>query len=143
MFGYSLIKTEDVERLELLRDRVADAQRWLSGFKDLDVIWDWLWKRFEYPFRTNEMRERYAKERESSVYGKLDAVREAIQLKADLETARGSVRYALATFRALDQYVYENSDHALLIKEAVSKLEDVGFLQPHPNEQKGGEPRGK
>lgn len=38
----------------------------------------------------------------------------------DLETA---TRYALATFRALDQYTFDNSDHALLITEAVKKLE--------------------
>jgi hypothetical protein len=39
------------------------------------------------------------------------------------EEANESVRYALATFRALDQYTFEDSDHALLIAEAVKKLE--------------------
>lgn len=37
---------------------------------------------------------------------------------------REANRYALATFRALDQYTFEDSDHALLIAEAVKKLED-------------------
>lgn len=37
---------------------------------------------------------------------------------------REANRYALVTFRALDQYTFEDSDHALLIAEAVKKLED-------------------
>jgi hypothetical protein len=34
-------------------------------------------------------------------------------------------RYALATFRALDRYTFEDSEHGLLIAEAVEKLEEL------------------
>lgn len=40
-----------------------------------------------------------------------------------LTAAEKANRYALATLRALDQYVYGDSDHGLLIREAVRKLE--------------------
>lgn len=44
-------------------------------------------------------------------------------LVAELRRSRVAVRYALATFRALDEYTFEDSDHGLLIEEAVKKLE--------------------
>ena len=42
-----------------------------------------------------------------------------------LENARlkAAVRYSLATFRALERYTFGDSDHGLLIAEAVTKLE--------------------
>ena len=123
MFGYSLIKTNEKDRLESLSHRLDDARRWLSGFKDLDVIWDWLFKWYEYPFRTDEMRDKYAKRREADVYGRSKLELQNRRLQFALADANESVRYALAVFRALDRYVYEDSDHALLIAEAVAKLE--------------------
>lgn len=42
---------------------------------------------------------------------------------AEVEALKSSTRYALATFRALDRYTFEDSDHGLLIAEAVKKLE--------------------
>ena len=48
--------------------------------------------------------------------------RDSLQRK--VEVAEVANRYALATFRALDQYTFQDSDHGLLISEAVKKLED-------------------
>lgn len=45
------------------------------------------------------------------------------RLKAEVERLRSANRYALATFRTLEQYTFEDSDHGLLITEAVNKLE--------------------
>lgn len=47
------------------------------------------------------------------------------RLTAENERLRTATRYALATFRALEQYTFADSDHGLLIAEAVKKLEDV------------------
>ena len=44
-------------------------------------------------------------------------------LEAKLQLAVEANRYALATFRALNSYTFEDSDHGLLIAEAVKKLE--------------------
>lgn len=44
--------------------------------------------------------------------------------EAEIAEMQASVRYALATFRALDRYTFEDSDHGLLIAEAVKKLEE-------------------
>lgn len=44
-------------------------------------------------------------------------------LEAKLQLAVEANRYALATFRALNSYTFEDSDHGLLITEAVKKLE--------------------
>lgn len=49
-----------------------------------------------------------------------------------LKIAVEANRYALATFRALNSYTFEDSDHGLLIAEAVKKLEafhDEGWEQ--------------
>jgi hypothetical protein len=51
------------------------------------------------------------------------AAQETASLTRDLAEARESNRYALAVFRALEQYTFEDSDHGLLIAEAVKKLE--------------------
>ena len=49
------------------------------------------------------------------------------ELMADfhIEQQTTANRYALATFRALDQYTFADSDHGLLIAEAVKKLENM------------------
>ena len=44
-------------------------------------------------------------------------------LAKKLKLAVEANRYALATFRALNSYTFEDSDHGLLIAEAVKKLE--------------------
>lgn len=44
-------------------------------------------------------------------------------LAKKLKLAVEANRYALATFRALNSYTFEDSDHGLLITEAVKKLE--------------------
>lgn len=47
--------------------RVADAQRWLSGFKDLDVIWNYLHGLDGKSI--DAVRTEYAKLRGTNVYG--------------------------------------------------------------------------
>lgn len=48
-------------------------------------------------------------------------------LRREVKARKAAVRYALATFRALDQYTFDDSDHGLLIAEAVKKLEGAEF----------------
>lgn len=50
-------------------------------------------------------------------------------LREQLAVAREASRYALATFRALDRYTFEDSDHGLLIAEAVKKLEALTAIE--------------
>lgn len=75
MFGYSIIKTEKLERLKAIEERAYMAHRWLSGFKDLDIIWDWIFGKSRHSY-TDAMRSEYAKIRNTTEYGKpLDLVR--------------------------------------------------------------------
>jgi hypothetical protein len=45
MFGWTLIRKEEKAELEkhyFTRMRVIECHRWFSGWKDLDIIWDYL-----------------------------------------------------------------------------------------------------
>ena len=75
MFGYKLVKTEELDELEFIERRIMTCMRWLSGFKDLNIVWEWILGRSEIR-EISDMREAYAKARETSVYGKpVDIVR--------------------------------------------------------------------
>jgi hypothetical protein len=75
MFGYTIIKTERIDTLEEIETRVMMLHRWLSGFRDLEVIWDWIY--MKSPYRSaDDLRGAYAKERLTNHYGKpVDIVR--------------------------------------------------------------------
>jgi len=50
---------------------------------------------------------------------------------AERDELKASNRYALAVFRSLDRWTFEDSDHGLLIKEAVEKLEGIWITKKH------------
>jgi len=123
MFGYSIVKTEAWDRLIFMRNMVGDLHRWLSGFKDLDILWDAIMTPV-YPFQTSEIRDKYARAREATVYGQSLEKQRADRLENQLKQATESVRYALATLRSLNPVVFADSDYGLLIAEAIDKLDD-------------------
>lgn len=71
MFGYTLIKKAELEAYQkgyFVKLKVLECHRWFSGWKDLDVIWDYLLgKGFGGVDYTRMM---YAKERKTDEYGK-------------------------------------------------------------------------
>lgn len=122
MFGYWMVSKGDWFKYQNAFHRIGELQRWLSGFKDLDLIWDWI----RAPdCSIDELRNRYARARQATVYGKAQVVRDLELAQESLKASQKAVRYALATFRALDQYTFDDSDHALLIAAAVEKLDDA------------------
>lgn len=66
IFGYYFVKADDYDDLQYLKANVYLCQRWLSGFKDLNVIWDYL---LNGGRQTDAMRVEYARERGTDVYG--------------------------------------------------------------------------
>lgn len=75
MFGYKLVRKDFYESLIkalYIRARVIEGHRWFSGWKDLDIIWEYvLGKRVSGGI--SEARQDYAKARGTDEYGgKLD-----------------------------------------------------------------------
>lgn len=67
------IVTDSRRQKTAIADNVAEAYRWLSGFKDLDMIWDYIYGKSQY-HNIDALRTAYARERGTTVYGKaLDA----------------------------------------------------------------------
>jgi hypothetical protein len=69
MLGWSLVRTKELEYLRqnrVCRQRVVNLHRWFSGWKDLDIIWDYI---FEGRGFVDQVREQYAKARGTDVYG--------------------------------------------------------------------------
>lgn len=64
-FGYTYIKAEEYWKLNSIENRITESRRWFSGFKDLDVIWEYLLKNGDI----SDVRDRYAKLRGTDVYG--------------------------------------------------------------------------
>jgi len=74
LFGLSLISTEELKILQRsygIEQRAAQAHRWFSGWKDLDIIWDYIFgQNYKMVFGVEEARKEYAKARNTNVYGK-------------------------------------------------------------------------
>lgn len=69
MFGYSLIKTEEFKRLrdaDIRVRRVHLLVRWFSGWKDLDIIWNYIFKGDGF---MDHVRMDYARARNTNEYG--------------------------------------------------------------------------
>lgn len=70
LFGYRIIKEEEYKNLCVAWERecrLGMAYRWFSGWKDLEVIWNFI---FLGNGKINEVREEYAKLRGTDEYGK-------------------------------------------------------------------------
>lgn len=74
MFGWTIIRKKELKRLER-QDRVVrtlwNVHRWFSGWRDLDVIWDYVLNDDIYFGDISSCREKYAKERGTDVYGRV------------------------------------------------------------------------
>ena len=72
LFGFAIVSKKRLERLECLEVKVAkfyQVHRWFSGWKDLDIIWDYLIQ--DTNFGGIEMaRKDYAEARRTDEYGK-------------------------------------------------------------------------
>lgn len=70
MFGWTLIRKDDLEELELshrVHMRAVECHRWFSGWNDLDIIWNYLLS----PMRPHiwQARDAYAQARGTTKYG--------------------------------------------------------------------------
>ena len=72
MFGFSLIRTDrlkELEKIDVKYSKIHQLYRWFSGWQDLDIIWDYI-KPDTYFGGIDECRKKYAKARNTNVYGK-------------------------------------------------------------------------
>lgn len=68
MFGYSLVKTEELESLRLQNIKMMQVHRWFAGWRDLDIIWDYI-TRESYWGGLQQCRKDYAFARDTDEYG--------------------------------------------------------------------------
>lgn len=71
LFGFSIVRTERLEQLEKCERQiqsVLQVHRWFSGWRDLDIIWDYV---FTDPYfgTISSCRQKYAKARGTDEYG--------------------------------------------------------------------------
>lgn len=68
MFGWSIVRTKELEEMEWRERRLNVIHRWFAGWQDLDVIWDWI--REPNGRAVEWVRTDYAQARNTDVYGK-------------------------------------------------------------------------
>lgn len=68
LFGFVPVRVENFWRYREVYYRVMSAHRWMSGFRDLDIIWDHILQ--GEPSDIGEMRARYARARGTNLYGR-------------------------------------------------------------------------
>lgn len=59
--------TESRRQQTYIAERVGQCHRWFSGFKDLDIIWDYIYGKRD---NISDTRDAYARFRGTDVYGK-------------------------------------------------------------------------
>lgn len=59
---------EEYRKAMAMRQKIAQLYRWMSGWKDLDLIWEYL-QSSSYYGGIEYCRERYAKARGTNIYG--------------------------------------------------------------------------
>ena len=73
MFGWKIIRDEEyriLKRSYFVSQRVVNCQRWFSGWKDLDIIWEYILSE-NYFGNVGSCRDKYAKARKTDAYGKV------------------------------------------------------------------------
>lgn len=71
MFGWTLIRKSELKELRRSHQRVStlvQVRDWFSGWKDLEIIWDYVLSEF-YPGTIDSCRSRYADARGTDQYG--------------------------------------------------------------------------
>jgi hypothetical protein len=66
MFGYWLVKKGDWLKYQNAFHNIGSLHRWMSGFRDLDLLWDWI---REPNCSVDDIRTKYARARQTNVYG--------------------------------------------------------------------------
>lgn len=72
MFDYALIKKNDLRRLQKsweLHNRFMNVYRWFGGWKDLDIIWEYI-KKENYEGDIESCRKKYAAARLTDQWGR-------------------------------------------------------------------------
>lgn len=68
LFGWSIIRTKELEYYQYKAMRISQIYRWFSGWKDLDIIWSYILS--NQPVDDIEtIRKKYAEARGTGVYG--------------------------------------------------------------------------
>lgn len=74
MFGLTIVRKsylEDLEKRGRIVDRLSLVHRWFAGWRDLDIIWDYLYmKDGWYSGTIDSVRVKYAEARGTNEYGK-------------------------------------------------------------------------
>lgn len=65
---YTIIKTSELNKLQVKELKLTQLHRWFSGWKDLDIIWDYVNSEV-YFGSIDTCRDKYAEERGTDVYG--------------------------------------------------------------------------
>lgn len=71
MFGLSIVRTErlkDLERYEVKWMKLVQCHRWFAGWRDLDIIWDYIMKDLNFG-GIERARKDYAVARKTDEYG--------------------------------------------------------------------------
>jgi hypothetical protein len=68
MFGWSLVRTSEYEELLQRDSSQALIYRWFAGWRDLDIIWDYI--NCKNQFTIEHTRRLYAEARGTDEYGK-------------------------------------------------------------------------
>jgi len=74
MFGYTIICNKELAALKRTQTKTQKfwlVHRWFAGWKDLDIIWDYLIKDTNYG-GIEQARKNYASARKTDVYGRED-----------------------------------------------------------------------
>lgn len=73
LFGYVLVRKSELNEFKnsyLASQKASQCRRWFSGWKDLDIIWEYMFG-CDYLDSVENCRKRYAEARGTDVYGKL------------------------------------------------------------------------
>jgi hypothetical protein len=115
MFGFKIVREDEYNELEkaaTLHQRVYTLDRWFSGWKDLDIIWNYLTGK-DNTSDTWSLRQSYADKRKTGIYGTTLEEQNSELIKI-LEMGSNLDNYNITTFGELCGPVME-------MKEALQK----------------------
>jgi len=74
IFKWRLISEEEYQAgvtARVVASKLSNVHRWFSGWKDLDIIWDYVFPTDFYFGSIDSCRDRYASARGTTVYGEV------------------------------------------------------------------------
>jgi len=126
MISFRIISTKRLKHLESLEVKVAkfwQVHRWFSGWKDLDIIWDYLIKDTNYG-GIEKARNDYAAARQTNEYGQIDPVQNIKNYmdKAYAQYVENNPNVDLSNLTVL----ISKEDFDVLEKDCAPKVRDDG-----------------